>query len=159
MNPTSPLLAALLGAGVDYVTGVPCSLLAPTFAALEAGGHRITYVPAPREDTALGLAAGAYLAGRRPVVLMQNSGLGYGLNVITSLHLIYGIPLPLVITWRGYRDDAVEHDVIGPALPALLDVIGIPYRRMVDASYDTEWLLAETTKLSGPAALLITEPS
>lgn len=159
MTSTSPLLAGLLGAGVDYVTGVPCSLLAPMFAALEAGGHRAVYVPAPREDSALGLAAGAYLAGRRPVVLMQNSGLGYGLNVITSLHLIYDMPLPLIITWRGYRDDAVEHDVIGPALPALLDVVGIPYRRMVDASHDTQWLLAKATKLSGPAALLITELS
>lgn len=159
MNATPPLLAALLDGGVDYVTGVPCSLLAPTYAALETGGHSAIYVPAPREDSALGLAAGAYLAGRRPVVLMQNSGLGYGLNVITSLHMIYDIPLPLVITWRGYRDDAVEHDVIGPALPALLDVIGIPYRRMVDPGYDTTWLLAKAHKLSCPAALLITEPS
>src|SRR5262249_49099303 len=97
--------------------------------------------------------------GRRPAVLMQNSGLGYGLNVITSLHMIYAIPLPLVLTWRGFRDDAAEHDVIGPALPGLLDVIGIPCRKLTDPSYDTRWLLATAVKLSAPAALLITEPS
>lgn len=159
MNPGSPLLDALLNAGADYITGVPCSLLAPTFAALEAGGDGVTYVPAPREDSALGVAAGAYLAGRHPVALMQNSGLGYCLNVITSLHMVYAIPLPLVITWRGHRDDAVEHDVIGPVLPGLLDAVGIPYRTLADPASDAEWLLATAAKLSGPAALLVTEAS
>ncbi|HET9258021.1 MAG TPA: hypothetical protein VFO16_22860 [Pseudonocardiaceae bacterium] len=34
MNHTPPLLGGLLDTDVDYVTGVPCSLLAPTFAAV-----------------------------------------------------------------------------------------------------------------------------
>ena len=35
-----------------------------------------------REDEAVGMAAGAYMAGRIPAVLMQNSGLGTSLNTL-----------------------------------------------------------------------------
>src|SRR5207245_122100 len=65
--------------------------------ALPASG----YVPAVREDSAVGIAAGAYLAGKKPVVLMQNSGLGVCLNAILSLNAIYAIPALLVVSWRG----------------------------------------------------------
>jgi sulfopyruvate decarboxylase TPP-binding subunit len=58
---------------------VPCSLLAGLFAQLEAPGSAarlagLRYLPAPREDSALGPASGAALAGERAVVLLQNSG-------------------------------------------------------------------------------------
>ena len=50
-----------------------------------------------REDSALGLAAGAYLGGRQPVVFMQNSGLGVSMNALVSLHQIYDIPALLAV--------------------------------------------------------------
>jgi phosphonopyruvate decarboxylase len=59
---------------------------------------------------------------------MQNSGLGYCLNVLTSLCLIYDVHIPLVVSWRGYGGtDAVEHDVIGRELTRLLDVFDLPW--------------------------------
>ncbi|MEU2995564.1 hypothetical protein ABZ772_35770 [Streptomyces griseoincarnatus] len=59
---------------------------------------------------------------------MQNSGLGYSLNVLTSFNLIYDVHLPIVVSWRGHDgNDAVEHDVIGRELTLLLDVFGIPW--------------------------------
>ncbi|MEV7468327.1 hypothetical protein AB0O20_17760 [Streptomyces kronopolitis] len=59
---------------------------------------------------------------------MQNSGLGYSLNVLTSFNLIHDIHLPLVVSRRGHDgNDAVEHDVIGRELPELLDVFGLPW--------------------------------
>ncbi|MDA3805924.1 thiamine pyrophosphate-binding protein [Clavibacter sp. CT19] len=124
------VLAALRREGVDFATGVPCSLLAGLFSVLERGGpgERIRYVPAPREDTAMGMAVGARLAGAMPVVLMQNSGLGYCLNVLTSLTLIYDVHPLIIMSWRGHDGtDAVEHDVIGREVVRLLDVVGIAH--------------------------------
>ncbi|HET7340007.1 MAG TPA: sulfopyruvate decarboxylase subunit alpha, partial [Methylomirabilota bacterium] len=57
--------------GFDFFTGVPCSLVEDLIAELE-GGRRAPYVAAVREDAAVGVAAGAWFGGRRPVVLMQN---------------------------------------------------------------------------------------
>jgi sulfopyruvate decarboxylase subunit alpha len=71
---TGAAFAALVEAeGYDFFTGVPCSLISGLIATLERH-PRLPYVPAVREDVAVGLAAGAWLAGRRPMVLMQNSG-------------------------------------------------------------------------------------
>lgn len=109
----------------DFFTGVACSLLAPLIEALEA--RPPGYVPAVREDLALGMAAGAYLAGAWPAVLMQNSGLGYSLNVLTSLHLICRIPTLLVVGHRGYQGkDAPEHLVMGAHGREILEAVGIP---------------------------------
>ncbi|MEV5844048.1 thiamine pyrophosphate-binding protein [Streptomyces sp. NPDC051985] len=122
------VLGTLVARGYSHFTGVPCSLLKGLFRLLEAPDAPAGYLPAPREDSALGVASGLAVAGARPVVLMQNSGLGYCLNVLTSFNLIYGVHLPLVVSWRGHdANDAVEHDVIGRELTRLLDVFGLPW--------------------------------
>ena len=62
--------------GYNFFSGVPCSLFKGIIAELE-NDLDVPYLPAVREDAALGVAAGAYLAGKQPVVLMQNSGIGH----------------------------------------------------------------------------------
>jgi phosphonopyruvate decarboxylase len=123
------VLSTLVEEGFTFASGVPCSLLTGLFRLLEASDEApLRYLPAPREDTAIGAASGAAVAGDRAVVLMQNSGLGYSLNVLTSFNLIYDVPILLIVSWRGYGGtDAVEHDVIGRELLNLLDVFDLPH--------------------------------
>ncbi|MEE8353282.1 MAG: thiamine pyrophosphate-binding protein [Dehalococcoidales bacterium] len=119
--------------GFDFATGVPCSILAGILDVL-SGSDAIGYVPATREDEALGIATGAYLAGRRPVVLMQNSGLGSAINPLTSLDLLYRIPMLLVISWRGHgRADAPEHRLMGRVTMPLLELVGVPVQEISEA--------------------------
>lgn len=117
--------------GSRFFTGVPCSLLSDYFDILEKSqgtGDAMCYIPATREDSAVGVASGLALAGERPVVLMQNSGLGYCLNVITSLNLVYALPVLFIIGWRGHTPaDAPEHQIIGPRLTRLLDTFDLPW--------------------------------
>jgi phosphonopyruvate decarboxylase len=127
-SPAEAVLTAFLEQGYTHFTGVPCSLLKGIFRALEDPAFPAAYLPTPREDSALGVASGLAVAGARPVVLMQNSGLGYSLNVLTSFNLIYDVHLPLIVSWRGHDgNDAVEHDVIGRELTRLLDVFALPW--------------------------------
>ena len=110
--------------GFDYFTGVPCSIFEPLYHELSRR-PALRYVPALREDSAVGIAAGAYLGGRMPIVVIQNSGLGYSLNAYTSLILPYRIPLLTLISWRGYGgNDAPEHLIMGDAMPRLISDIG-----------------------------------
>ena len=126
MNKESNLLIKKLKfEGYNFFTGVPCSLLKETFSLLEKEEEE--YYPAIREDSALGLASGAVLAGRKAAVFMQNSGLGYSLNVLTSFNLIYEVPLLIVMSWRGYGKDAIEHNIIGEKITSILDSVEIPY--------------------------------
>jgi phosphonopyruvate decarboxylase len=86
-----------------------------------------TYVPATKEDEAIGIATGAYMGGKKPVVLMQNSGLGVSVNALTSLALLYKIPMLLIISWRGYQaKDAPEHLLMGEYMLDFLKIMKIP---------------------------------
>jgi sulfopyruvate decarboxylase subunit alpha len=113
--------------GYDFFTGVPCSLFEGVTCLLD-DDPRYGYVSAVREDAALGLAAGAYLGGRQPVVLMQNSGLGVSINAIVSLHQIYDIPALLLVSWRGQDGrDAPEHLIMGRVTVPFLELLEIPF--------------------------------
>ena len=151
-------LAGLLEAqGYDVASGVPCSLIESLIAALETH-PRLPYVPAVREDVAVGIAAGAWLAGRRPMVLMQNSGLGTSMNALVSLSLLYRLPALLLVTWRGYAgQDAPEHLLMGEISPGLLDMMRIPHRVLSARTMadDVAWGRAESERLSQPVALLL----
>src|SRR5262245_64816549 len=143
--------------GFDFFAGVPCSLIEALIAAL--GSHpRLPYVAAPREDVAVGMAAGAWFAGRRPAVLMQNSGLGTSLNALASLSLMYGLPALLVVTWRGYRGkDAPEHILTGEISPRLLELLRIPYRMLSADTLEADlaWAVETMDRLMQPVALLV----
>lgn len=116
------LKCELRKSGFDFFTGVPCSILGGIIKALGED-----YIPSVREDTAIGLASGAYLGGKKPCVLMQNSGLGYCLNVLTSLNLIYKIPLLLLVSYRGFEGkDAPEHLIMGKHCVELVKTFEIP---------------------------------
>ncbi len=151
----SDCLRFLLDAGFNFFTGVPCSLVKSLIAVLEERGG---YIPETREDAAVGLAAGAYLAGKQPVVIMQNSGLGVCVNALASLSLLYHLPCLLLITWRGYRgQDAPEHIVMGDISPALLDTLQIPHR-LLDAETPREtigWAVERLKQSGRPVALLL----
>ena len=134
---------------------MPCSLVAPVIAELTARG---CYLGETREDAALGVAAGAYLGGKRPMVVMQNSGLGVSLNALGSLHILYEMPVLLLVTWRGHQGkDAPEHLVMGDVLPGLLDLFGIPHR-VPDAAAlpgDVDWAAATMDATRKPVALVV----
>jgi sulfopyruvate decarboxylase subunit alpha len=145
----------LLAAGFDFFVGVPCSLVAPVIRELTRRGR---YVGETREDAALGVAAGAYLGGRLPVVIMQNSGLGVSLNALASLHLLYRIPCLLLVTWRGFEGrDAPEHLIMGEKMGGLLDLFGIPYRAPAAEALgaDVGWAAERMRATSLPAALVV----
>src|SRR2546426_2014580 len=147
----------LRGHGFDFFTGVPCSLIEDLIAVLEQDS-RAPYVAAVREDAAVGVAAGAWFGGRRPVVLMQNSGLGTSLNALASLSLMYGLPVLLVVTWRGYEGkDAPEHILTGQITPKLLELLGIPFRVLAGDSLDGDlaWAAREMTARMQPVALVV----
>jgi sulfopyruvate decarboxylase subunit alpha len=118
------------GLGYDFFTGVPCSLLGRLYDVLGERGR--AYFPATREDLALGLAAGAAMAGRRAAVLMQNSGLGVSVNALLTLHAMYELPVLLVVTWRGHGPDAPEHVEMGRLVRGLLADVSIPSRLLDD---------------------------
>ncbi|WP_124553094.1 phosphonopyruvate decarboxylase [Methylophilus methylotrophus] len=166
-------LSALQAEQVQFFAGVPDSLLKELCACfsdkLAAGQHVI----AANEGGAIGLAIGQYLATRQPaLVYMQNSGLGNIVNPIASLAdpQVYGIPMLLVIGWRGELDehgqqihDEPQHVKQGQITLSQLDVMDIPYQVMTSdiqtAHAQIQALLNEAIERQGPVALVVRKQS
>ncbi len=139
--------------GISIATGVPGSIIKKAIASVQ---DRMEYVACNREDEAVAIASGAALAGKLPVVFLQNSGLGYALSPLLTLNMVYGIPILLVIGWRGRSRDAPEHRVSGKRLVAVLEAAGISHYTLGKGwKAAVEKAMAKMKSKSAPAALLV----
>jgi phosphonopyruvate decarboxylase len=145
--------------GLTFFSGVPDSTFQAAYNVMMRDPE-IRYVPAVREDVALGVASAAYFAGRLGGVMMQNSGIGNIVNPLTSYSLMYKIPVLLIVGWRGYGgppNDAPEHWVMGVKTPQIFDLLEIPYEIPEPDSLEPalDRLLAAIEERSVPGALLV----
>jgi phosphonopyruvate decarboxylase len=119
-------IAEATARGFDFYTGVPCSYLTPLINGV-LSDRGLRYVGAASEGEAVAIAAGAWLAGRRTVVMCQNSGLGNAVNPLTSLNAPFAIPTLFITTWRGRpgEPDEPQHEVMGAITHDLIRLMGL----------------------------------
>jgi len=139
--------------GVEFFTGVPDSLLQDVCAYLTDHTEPGSHVIAANEGGAVGLAIGHYLATGRPgLVYMQNSGQGNAVNPLMSLadSDVYGIPMLLMIGWRGEpgHKDEPQHVKQGKITLALLETMGISYAVLPEEEASAAEVLSEQVRLS-----------
>jgi sulfopyruvate decarboxylase subunit alpha len=114
-------------AGVDFVVSLPCVNLGRLMELVECDPE-IMHIPVTREEEGFGVCAGAFLAGKKPAILMQNSGLGNSVNVLASLYQLYRIPILMIISHRGTAGEFMSAQVpMGNATPRVLDALKVVY--------------------------------
>ena len=150
---------ALKARGLTFFAGVPDSTFREAYN-LMVEDPEIRYVPAVREDMALGVASAAYFTGRLGGVMMQNSGIGNIVNPLTSFSLMYKIPVLLIVGWRGYGgppNDAPEHWIMGVKTPEIFDLLEVPYEVLEQDNLEPalDGLLAAIRERSVPGALIV----
>ena len=120
--------AGVHAAGSRDVVYVPDNPLSHVLRTFEQQFRDVRLVLATREEEAFGIAAGLYLGGRLPTVMLQSSGLGNSLNALTSLLLPYQIPVLMVVSMRGDSGEWNAAQVpMGRAVRAILEAIGVPH--------------------------------
>jgi phosphonopyruvate decarboxylase len=135
-------IRGLEGSGIEFITGVPDSLLKDVCASITNNFGDDRHIIATNEGSAVAMAMGHYLAKEKPaLVYLQNSGLGNTVNPLTSLAApeVYGIPMILMIGWRGellgdgtQLKDEPQHVKQGQITLKQLELMGIPYS-VIDA--------------------------
>jgi len=134
-------IETLSASGVTSFFGVPDSLMSSFSQALSDLSNtsqcRIKHIITANEGSAVGMAIGSYLATSQPAcVYMQNSGIGNAINPLISLASkdVYGIPMILLIGWRGemmlnniQKSDEPQHIVQGRITLQQLNLLEIPY--------------------------------
>lgn len=159
---------ALEKSGISFVTGVPDSLLKEICAFFSECFSKKNHIIATNEGSAIALAIGHYLATGHPgLVYMQNSGLGNIINPINSLAdpLVYGIPMLLLIGWRGEVNqegiqlhDEPQHVKQGLVTLEQLQLLDIPYL-VIDQNSKIEDKITDLVKIAidrnGPVAIVV----
>ena len=148
VNWASAVCDGLYAAGSRDVVYVPDNPLSHVLRVLEDTYRDVTTTIATREEEAFGIAAGLYLGGRRPTVMLQSSGLGNSVNALASLLVPYQIPVLVLISMRG---DAGEWNAaqvpMGRAVAPICHALGLPL-----AVAETAESTAETVRLVGQTA-------
>jgi len=145
--------AGLHAAGSRDVVYVPDNPLSHVLRGLHSFADVKTTI-ATREEEAFGIAAGLYLGGRRPTVMLQSSGLGNSINALTSLLVPYQIPMLIIVSMRGDANEWNAAQVpMGRAVAAICNAIEIPHTSPASAGD-----VHETVALVGRTAFATRRP-
>ena len=107
MQPTTELpqyaqlfIEGLKEAGVSVVCAVPESLLAGVYRGC-ARDNSLRYIPTTNESELPGICAGTYLAGKKAIMVMENSGLRQACEPIARFSFCHAMPLVMAMSFRG----------------------------------------------------------
>jgi sulfopyruvate decarboxylase TPP-binding subunit len=143
------VLEAIDAAGLTHVVTVPDTHQMTLLALLELDGRRPVLRPAS-EDDVLGICSGLWMAGQRPLAVIQQLGLFAATNALRWVHHDARIPLPILAGLFG-RDPALAvaddpRSAVRLCTP-LLDALQIP------------WSLIEGPEQAGEIARALSAPS
>ncbi len=87
-------------AEVSLVAAIPESLLKSIYQQCELD-ENVRYVLASNEADLPGIVAGTYLAGKRGLMIMENSGIRQCCEAVTRFSFCHGMPMVIVMSYRG----------------------------------------------------------
>jgi sulfopyruvate decarboxylase subunit alpha len=152
------IVSALKRAGIDFVATLPDEKMLDLIRTVEKDPD-LKHVPLCREEEGIGICAGAYLAGKRAAVIMQNAGFLNSCNALTTTSMQFQIPALLLIYYAGDIGDR-GFTTLGAVTEPVLQSMGIRYyilRRSeeIEATVRGAQILAEDSKK--PVAVLLTK--
>lgn len=156
MNVNEKIVDDLVANGISFVTTVPCKQLAGVIEEVDRRDE-IYHIPSNKEDEGMGLCAGAFMGGKRPAIIMQNTAIGVTINTLATLIQYYRMPLPMLISYRGELREPVacqvEMAVHTKALLAQLHIPTFHFHRQADVE-ELDEILKYTFMCNKPVAIL-----
>jgi sulfopyruvate decarboxylase alpha subunit len=119
------VLASLKSNNVKLVVYVPDRVFTPLIKAIHDDPYFITFA-ATREEEAIGIVTGAWMAGMRGAVLMQTSGFATIPNALASLVCPSQIPALIFVSERGTLGEFnLGQAMVCKTMRPVLDSLGI----------------------------------
>lgn len=156
MNLDTKIANDLVANAISFVTTVPCKQLAGVIDEIDRRDE-IFHIPSNKEDEGMGLCAGAFMGGKRPAIIMQNTAIGVTINTLATLIQYYRMPLPMLISYRGELREPVacqvEMAVHTKALLAQMNIPTFHFHKPGDVA-ELDAILKYTFMSSKPVAIL-----
>ena len=159
VNNSRVIFDSLKQSGIKIISALPETWLVHLINMADSDPET-TLVRLTREEEAIGISAGAHLAGVRSALLMQNHGVLAAINPIVSLSFLYKIPLLMLISYRGHLGERDPWQTAGGRYTEpILQALDIPYDYLtnpvdVARQIGEAQVLAESSLT--PVALLLT---
>ena len=149
---------ALKACGVQMMSALPETWLVHLFR-LADDDPQMTLVRLAKEEEGVGISAGAYFAGVKSAMLMQNHGFLAAINGIVSFAHLYKIPLLILISYRGTFGERDPWQTQGGNITEhTLRALRIPYQ-FLDSPQTVERRIRQAQTLAEsslqPVALLL----
>lgn len=110
---------------IDLAATLPCDRIKNLLPLIQ---NAFNTMELTREEDGLGICAGAWLAGARPMMIIQSTGLGNMIGALFSLNIASAVPIPIFASFRGFYREGIESQIpFGQHLPAILEACGIQY--------------------------------
>ena len=143
---------------IRLVTYVPDNVLSTLIRAVHADPYFTVLAPA-REEEAVGIIVGSYMAGMRGIVLMQTSGFATLPNVLASLVVPFQIPLLMMISERGaLGDHQIGQAIVCRTMRPVLESLGIEHfaiQRLDDVEFIVDNMIKQAFSTQAPAAMIL----
>ncbi|MFO1195432.1 MAG: thiamine pyrophosphate-binding protein [Burkholderiaceae bacterium] len=143
---------------VEIVTYVPDKVLAPLIARIHADPY-FTAFQLAREEEGLGIATGAWMGGKRSLLLMQTSGFATLANVLASLVVACQIPALMMISERGaLGDHQLGQAIVCRTMRPVLESLGIDHHvitRLDETGFIVEQAIQQACATQAPVALIL----
>jgi sulfopyruvate decarboxylase alpha subunit len=143
---------------VRLVTYVPDNVLKPLIQAVHADPF-FTCFATTREEEALGIVTGAWMAGMRGIVLMQTSGFATIPNALASLAVPYQIPALIMVSERGTLGEFnIGQALVCRTMRPVLDSLGVETHtitRLDELQFIVDRTIKQAVTTQAPAALIL----
>lgn len=142
--------------GVTHVVWLPDSETNWLYLLMKAEPS-LTLVPVPREGLACSVAAGLAAGGKKPVILIQNTGLMESGDSLRGWLLGLNLPVVFIVGLRGWTRHGVTQDTAAVFTEPFLNAFRINYY-LVESDDDAERFTVafeEARKTSRPVAVLV----
>ena len=153
------IIEGIKSVGVKSVSALPETWLVYLLQRLEDDPD-VELMEVAKEEEAIGIAAGAYFAGVKHILLMQNHGFLAAINGIVSLAQLYSIPLCMLIAFRGHWGEPYPwHTKGGIITEEVLRALKIPFEYAREPSKVAKQIREAYTfsqSSLSPVALLLT---
>ena len=150
------LIGELKKQGVSHVVWLPDSETNFMYQQLSADPD-IDLVPVCREGETVAIAAGLWIGGKKPVVLIQNTGVMESGDSVRGLGLDVNQPLAMLIGYRGWDRHGVSTDSAARFIEHILHAWGINYY-LVETDQDASRIplaMDEAERTHKPVAVLV----
>ncbi|MBI4310691.1 MAG: hypothetical protein HY681_02825 [Chloroflexi bacterium] len=142
--------------GVTHVVYLPDSETNHLFLAMEEDPN-IDVIPVGREAETMAIAAGLIIGGKKPVCLIQNTGMMESGDSIRGLALDCNLPIVMVVGYRGWTRWGVTPDSAARLTEPTLHAWGVQYY-LVEHDGDADRIslaFADAAKTNKPVCVLV----